>query len=66
MSTDNLIRQDLVKEFISYINRQNISPMSKIPSSIFETNQFLIGKNPTLIEYASFFWFNSNMSILNV
>ena len=50
-----LIRQDSIDEFISFVNRQCISPMSKIPSSIFETNQLLIGKNPTLIEYAAFF-----------
>ena len=50
-----LIRQDLVEEFISYINRFNISLTIKINVSLFETNQFLIENEPTLIEYAAFF-----------
>ena len=51
----SLIRQDSVKEFISYINRKNISLVSEIQPSIFETNSLLLQKTPTLIEYASFF-----------
>ena len=52
----HLIRQDLVKEFIVYINRYNISLSSKIKQSIFETNQLLIEKEKVnLIEYAAFF-----------
>lgn len=50
-----LIRDDSVEEFISYVNRTNISLSSKIIPSIFETHQFLIENNPTLIEYAVFF-----------
>ena len=50
-----LIRQDSVEEFISYVNRTNTSLSSQIQPSIFETNSFLIRKNPTLIEYAGFF-----------
>ena len=50
-----LIRQDSVEEFISYINRKNISPSSYISPSIFETNSILVNQSPTLIEYALFF-----------
>ena len=52
----NLIRNDSIKEFIIYLNKNNIS-LSKttIKKSIFETNSFLIEKQPTLIEYAAFF-----------
>ena len=52
----SLIRNDSVEEFISYINRQNISVSSEIKPSIFETNLFLIeNRNTTLIEYSAFF-----------
>ena len=51
----SLIRNDLVDEFISYINRTSTSNSTIINPSIFETNSFLIDKQPTLIEYASFF-----------
>lgn len=51
----SLIRQDSVEEFISYINRNNISPSSKIKTSIFETNKLFIKKMPTLIEYSAFY-----------
>ena len=50
-----LIRQDSVEEFITYVNKNNISLSSVINESIFETNSFLINKNPQLIEYAAFF-----------
>ena len=46
---------DSVEEFISYVNKINISFESTIKPSIFETNSFLIDKKPTLIEYAAFF-----------
>lgn len=51
-----LIRNDSVAEFISYVNRANI-PISeaKIVKSVFETNSFLLGKETSLIEYAAFF-----------
>ncbi|KAK8881362.1 hypothetical protein M9Y10_004098 [Tritrichomonas musculus] len=50
------IRKDSVEEFISYINRHNISVSSEIKPSIFETNSFLIeNKNTSLIEYSAFF-----------
>ena len=50
-----LIRQDLIKEFVILMNKSKISIEQKIESSLFETNRFLIERNPTLIEYASFF-----------
>lgn len=50
-----LIRNDMIDDFASYIEKSNISPFSKIQSSIYETNSFLINKTPTLIEYSSFY-----------
>ena len=51
-----LIRKDSVEEFVSYVNRTNYHISSrKIFPSIFETNSFLIKKNVSLIEYATFF-----------
>ena len=51
----NLIRQDSVVEFISYINRYSIPISSTIKRSIFETNSYLNEHDPTLIEYAAFY-----------
>ena len=52
----SLIRNDSIDEFVSYVNRKNISLESTVIStSIFETNPFLIKNETTLIEYASFF-----------
>lgn len=52
----SLIRNDLIIEFISYVNRNNISFTSRIKQSIFETNSFLLINNEiTLIEYAAFY-----------
>ena len=52
----SLNRNDSIEEFISYLNRNNISVSSKIKLSIFETNSFLIeNKNTSLIEYSAFF-----------
>ena len=51
----SLIRNDNVLDFISHVNRSNISLNSLIKKSIFETNSFLIGKEVTFIEYAAFF-----------
>lgn len=50
-----LIRDDLVDDFIVYINKNNLSLFRKIEPSIFETNLFLIQKKPSLIEYATFY-----------
>ena len=50
-----IIRQDLIDEFVIYENK-NILPLSiKIKPSIFETNPFLMKNEPTLIEYAAFY-----------
>ena len=51
----SLIRSDSIKEFVIYVNKTNLSFSSKIKPSIFETNSFLIDKEPTLIEYAFYF-----------
>ena len=51
----SLIRSDSVEDFVSYVNRTNLSLSSKIRPSIYETNFFLIGKEMQLIEYAAFF-----------
>ena len=51
----NLIRNDSIEEFITNINKSDISLNSTIKNSIYETNSYLIGKNITLIEYAAFF-----------
>ncbi|KAK8871663.1 hypothetical protein M9Y10_007401 [Tritrichomonas musculus] len=50
-----LIRNDQVGEFISYVNIRNLPLINKIKPSMFETNPFLINKEPTFIEYAAFF-----------
>ena len=50
----SLIQNDLVVDFITYLEKTNISPSSTIQSSIFETNLFLMKENPTLIEYSAF------------
>ena len=50
-----LIRNDLIKEFIIYVNKNNIPLNTKIHTSIYETNKFLIKNTPTLIEYSAFF-----------
>ena len=51
-----LIRNDSVEDFITLINRKNISLNTKIEASIYETNTFLIkNTEQSLIEYAAFF-----------
>ncbi|KAK8881421.1 hypothetical protein M9Y10_004157 [Tritrichomonas musculus] len=50
-----LIRNDSIELFVAYCTRTNCSLNSKIKTSIFETNLFLIKNEPTLIEYAAFF-----------
>ena len=59
-----LIRNDMIDEFITYVTRNGVSLNAKIQPSIYETNSFLL-KNPninnqedsefSLIEYAVFF-----------
>lgn len=50
-----LIRNDLIEEFIIYVNQNNIFLSSSVNPSIFETHSFLIKNNPSLIEYSAFF-----------
>lgn len=49
-----LIRKDIVEDFISHVNKNNISLTSKIQPSLFETNSFLLKKEPTIFEYSAF------------
>ena len=51
----NLIRKDLIDEFITHVNKTSMNLERPIKRSIFETNPFLLNKRPTLIEYAAFF-----------
>ena len=50
-----MIQKDSIDEFISFINQNNYSLKTQIEYSYFETNSFLIDRNPTLIEYSAFF-----------
>lgn len=49
-----MIREDMLDDFISFVKENKIKLSSKTYKSIYETNSFLIDKNPTLIEYAVF------------
>ena len=50
-----LIKKDLIEEFITYVNKTNYSLNSEIGASIFETNNLLLKKKTTLIEYSAFY-----------
>ena len=51
-----LIQNDSIQEFVSFVNRKNLSLSTTIiEKSVFEANSFLLNKKPTLIEYAAFF-----------
>ena len=50
-----LIRQDSVEEFVTFVNKKNYPISSIIPPSIFETNPFLLKNPPTLIQYTAFY-----------
>ena len=50
-----LIRNDSIDDFIIYTQKNSIPVNSRIKHSIFESNVFLIGKKPLLIEYAAFY-----------
>ncbi|KAK8835003.1 hypothetical protein M9Y10_025103 [Tritrichomonas musculus] len=52
-----LIRNDMIAEFLAFITRNNVSLNAKIQPSIYETNLFLLKKDGgfSLIEYAVFF-----------
>ena len=50
-----LIREDSLDEFITYVSKTNYDLSQKVNESIFETNPLLISDTPTIIEYAAFF-----------
>ena len=50
-----LIQKDEIDEFIIFVNQTNYPLSSEIKQSIFETNNLLIKKKPTLIEYSVFY-----------
>lgn len=50
-----LIQNDSIEDFVAYTNRTNFLLSSKVSSSIFETNLFLLKHEPTLIEYSAFY-----------
>ena len=50
-----IIQRDLIDEFIIYINKEKIPISSRIMTSIFETNSFLLENCPTLLEYSAFY-----------
>lgn len=50
-----IIRKDLIDEFISYVKKNDYSLNSTIKPSIYETNSFLNNKKVNLIKYAAFF-----------
>ena len=50
-----LIRNDLIDDFIRYVNSTNFPLTSTIETSIFETNSLLNKKLPSLIDYSAFF-----------
>ncbi|KAK8896214.1 hypothetical protein M9Y10_014109 [Tritrichomonas musculus] len=51
----DLIRNDNIADFVVYYNKNMISPDLQIKPSIFETNSFLLKREPTLIEYSVFY-----------
>ena len=50
-----LIRNDSISEFISFVHQYNLLLSSKLRPSIFEMNPLLNEREPTLIEYAAFY-----------
>ena len=50
-----LIRNDSIDEFITYINKNDYPIQSTIENSIFETNSLLLERKATLIEYTAFY-----------
>lgn len=50
-----LIRSDMIDDFIEFVGKEKVPLESEIEESIFETNPFLINKFVSLIEYAAFF-----------
>lgn len=50
-----IIRKDLIGDFIIYVEKESIVLDSLIETSIYETNPFLLNKKVSLIEYCAFF-----------
>ena len=65
-----LIRKDMLKEFIVYINQNNISINNKIEESIFETNSLFVKKtirvqNKSIFQFRSFnFHMNNSVNFI--
>lgn len=55
LQISEIIRNDDVELFISYVTKTNFPLDSTIKTSIFETNQLLLKKEPSLFEYCVFF-----------
>ena len=51
----NLIRNDLINDFIQFVNKTNTSLSMIIIPSIYETNCILSNKEVSLIEYSAFY-----------
>ena len=50
-----LIRKDLIEDFITYVNKKSFSLKTTIKKSFFETNSFLLKMTPSFFEYSAFF-----------
>ena len=50
-----LIQNDFIDEFVTYVNQTNFPLNFQIKPSIFETNQFLLENETSLIEYSAFY-----------
>lgn len=50
-----LIQKDMISDFVVYVKKMNFPLDALIKTSIFETNPFLLKKEPTLLEYCAFF-----------
>lgn len=50
-----IIRDDSIIELITYVNKNNISLLTRIQIPLFETNSILLKKEPELIEYSAFY-----------
>ena len=44
----SLIRDDSIDEFVIYVNKEHLTLTNTIKPSIFETNSFLIDKDPSI------------------
>lgn len=51
----SVMRDDNIEAFIIYINKYGLNSSSFVHKSAFETHQFLLKNQPTLLEYAAFF-----------